>query len=56
VLVPLRAGDRTAAVIYADFGARATAAVETDALEVLADHAGLALELALQRGRSPRTP
>jgi hypothetical protein len=55
VLMPLRAEDRTAAVIYADFGLRPTAPVETDALEVLADHAGLALELALHRGRAPRT-
>lgn len=54
VLMPLRAEDRTAAVIYADFGMRPTAPVETDALEVLADHAGLALELALHRGRAPR--
>jgi hypothetical protein len=52
VLLPLRAGIKTAALIYADFGARVAAPVDTDALEILAEHAGMALELALSRART----
>ncbi len=47
VLLPLKTRERTAALIYGDFGDREAEAVQTDALEILADHAGMAFELAL---------
>ncbi len=53
-LVPLCAGDRTAALIYGDFGKRQATPVLTDALEVLAVQAGLALELVLARASAQR--
>ncbi len=51
VLVPLRTKDKTAAIIYGDFGSQPTNLVETDSLEILADHAGMAFELALAERR-----
>lgn len=51
VLVPLRTKDKTAAIIYGDFGRQETNLVETDSLEILADHAGMAFELALAERR-----
>ena len=52
VLVPLRARDRTAALIYGDFGAQVPRPVDIEALEILAEFAGMAYELAL-RDREP---
>jgi hypothetical protein len=51
VLLPLRAEDKTAALIYGDFGKKESALVQIDALEILATQAGMALELALWRAR-----
>jgi len=48
VLVPLRAQERTAAIIYGDFGAQVPRAVDTEALEILAEFAGMAFDLALR--------
>jgi hypothetical protein len=48
VLVPLRARERTAALIYGDFGAQAPRGVDVEAIEILAEFAGLAFEMALR--------
>ena len=47
VLLPLRTRQRTAAVIYGDFGTAHTHALQTESLEILADFAGMAFDLAL---------
>jgi ActR/RegA family two-component response regulator len=52
VLVPLRAQECTAAIIYGDFGAQVPRAVDTEALEILAEFAGLAFDLALRERES----
>jgi hypothetical protein len=52
VLVPLRAQERTAAIIYGDFGAQVPRAVDTEALEILAEFAGMAFDLALRERES----
>ena len=52
VLVPLRAQEHTAAIIYGDFGAQVPRAVDRDALEILAEFAGLAFDLALRERES----
>jgi hypothetical protein len=49
ILLPLKIGDRTIALIYGDFGAGPASVVHTDALEILAHNAGLALELELMK-------
>jgi hypothetical protein len=48
----LRAQERTAAIIYGDFGAQVPRAVDRDALEILAEFAGLAFDLALRERES----
>ena len=48
---PDRSKEKTAAIIYGDFGDQTTDLVETDSLEILADHAGMAFELALAERR-----
>lgn len=55
VLLPLKAGKRTVALIYGDFGVRKPTPLLTDALEILALHAGLALEVALLRKQKKET-
>jgi len=49
LLIPLRNRDKTAAVIYADFGGNEARPVQVETLEVLASYAGVAVENALYR-------
>lgn len=51
LLLPLKTENRTRALVYSDFGKREAGPVETDALEILASQAGMAMEIALQRAR-----
>ena len=51
LLLPLKTENRTRALVYSDFGTREAGPVETDALEILASQAGMAMEIALQRAR-----
>jgi len=48
VLLPLKTRDRTAALIYGDFMAGRPDSLGTEALEILADFAGMAFDLALK--------
>ncbi|MCK5687906.1 hypothetical protein KAI87_01490, partial [Myxococcota bacterium] len=49
VLLPLKTGDRTAALIYGDYGSRNADLAFSESLEILAIHAGLAFDLALAK-------
>ncbi len=51
LLLPLRTEERTAALIYGDFGEHDSRADQLDPLEILAEFAGMAFDLALQRKR-----
>lgn len=57
LVLPLKTENRTIALVYGDFGEKpATPPIKTDALEILASQAGMAMELALQRSRQERKP
>jgi hypothetical protein len=49
LLLPVKTLGKTALLIYGDFGGKEASGVQTDALEILAHAAGLALENALHR-------
>lgn len=48
LLLPLKIGKKVIALIYADFGEQAAAEINTAQLEGCAEHAGMAIESALQ--------
>ena len=49
LLLPLKIGKKVIALIYADFGEQPAAEINTAQLEGCAEHAGMAIESALQR-------
>ena len=51
LLLPLRTENRTAALIYGDFGEQENVSAHLDAVQILAEFAGMAFELALERRR-----
>lgn len=55
LILPLKTENRTIAVVYGDFGEKpADPPFKTDALEILASQAGMAMEVALQRSRNEK--
>jgi hypothetical protein len=48
ILLPLRTRERTAALIYGDFGQQASRMLDTVALQIAAEFAGMAFDLALR--------
>ncbi len=54
LLLPLKTENKTRALVYCDFGKYEAGPVKTDALEILASQAGMAMEVAIQRGRDTR--
>ncbi|HMA91143.1 MAG TPA: DUF4388 domain-containing protein [Polyangiaceae bacterium] len=55
LILPLKTENRTIAVVYGDFGGKpANPPFKTDALEILASQAGMAMEVALQRSRNEK--
>jgi DNA-binding NarL/FixJ family response regulator len=55
LLLPLKTENKTIAVVYGDFGKKpASPTIKTDALEILASQAGMAMEIALNHGRSDK--
>ncbi|MCP4602028.1 MAG: DUF4388 domain-containing protein [Proteobacteria bacterium] len=51
LLLPLKTENKTRALVYCDFGKHEAGPVKTDALEILASQAGMAMEVAIQRSR-----
>jgi hypothetical protein len=49
ILLPMKSRGKVIALIYGDFGSKEVSPVQTDALEILAEQAGLVLENALYR-------
>lgn len=55
LVLPLKTENKTIALVYGDFGPKpASPPIKTDALEILASQAGMAMELALQRSRQEK--
>jgi hypothetical protein len=53
ILLPLRTRERTAALIYGDFGHQESRMLDTVALQIAAEFAGMAFDLALRERTSP---
>jgi len=59
ILLPLRTRERTAALIYGDFGQQESRMLDTVALQIAAEFAGMAFDLALRErstAEPPRVP
>ena len=55
LLLPLKTENKTIALVYGDFGQKlASATIKTEALEILASQAGMAMEVALLHSRSEK--
>ena len=54
LLLPLKTENKTIALVYCDFGEKPASLIKTDALEILASQAGMAMEIALQRSRGDK--
>jgi hypothetical protein len=54
LLVPLKTENKTIALVYCDFGEKPASPLKTDALEILASQAGMAMEIALQHSRQEK--